>query len=414
MNEIIALRRTQNELLAEARGIHELAKKENRDLNETEAAKFAELTAKVEQAQRTIEREERMALFGAAGKADSNIGMSKNEVGNYSLVRALNAMVTRDWSKAGLEKEASEAVAKRIGRQPNGLYIPLDVQVRDLDLTNGAGAISTNTSTSMIDLLRNKMVLRQAGATFLNDLSGVVQFPKQTGAGSFYWVGEGDAPTESQQTVAQVVLSPKTIGAYTEVTRQLLAQSSLDVEMLVRNDLMTVLALGLDYTALHGDDTVATAGPDGIENITGVGAPTFTASWSGVVALESAVAAANADVGRLGYITNAKMRGMLKSTAKVASSDSVMVWADGQYPLNGYAAYVSNAVRANAGAAEDESYLFFGNWADLLIGTWGAMDVLADPYSVGTTGKTRIIVFQEADVAVKHAASFAYGTAKTA
>lgn len=414
MNDVISMRRKQNSFIAEARTIHEAAKKEQRDLTDDEAAKFAELTNEVERLQRDIEREERLAVFGGASGSTNKIGMSEKDVRDYSIVRALRALVNRDWKDAGLEKEASDAVAKRFGREPNGIYIPFDVQARDLDMTTGAGAMATSTSSSMIDMLRNKLVVRQAGATMLNDLVGTVQLPKQTGAGSFYWVGEGSAPTESNQTIGQVELSPKTIGAWTEVTRQLLAQSSLDVEMAVRNDLMTVLALGIDYTALHGDNGSNANSPDGIENITSVGAPTFTMSHSGIVALESAVAVANADVGRLAYLTNAKVRGKLKVTPRVASTDSVMVWNDGQYPLNGYNTYVTNTVRSNGGVGTDESFVFFGNWSDLIVASWGALDVVVDPYSQSTTGKIRVVVFQEADIDVRHPESFAFGSGTTA
>ena len=407
---IVEMRRKQNALVNEAKEIHNTAVKEGRDLNTAENEKWNALNAEIEGMQKGIEREERLLAFGGQ-KANDELGMSEKEVKDFSVVRAVRALVNRDWRDAAFEKEVSDAVAAKRGRQPQGIYIPTDVMVRDLNATTGAGAVSTTTANSMYDILRNKLVIRQAGATFLGNLSGIVQLPKQTGAGSYYWVGEGVAPTASNQTVGQVELSPKTIGAYTDVTRQLLAQSSLDVEAFVRNDLMTVLALGIDYTALHGDSGVDADSPDGIENISGVGAPTFTASYAGIVALETEVATQNADIGRLAYITNAKMRGKLKTTAKVSSTDSVMVWNDGAAPLNGYNAFVTNTVRSNGGAGTNESFVFFGNWADLLVGTWGPIDIMVDPYSQSSTGKVRVVVFQEADVDVRHNKSFAFGSA---
>lgn len=408
---VIELRRKQNTLVNEAKALHGLAVKEGRDLNAVEQEKWNSLNAEIEGVQKAVEREERLLAFGA--QKEDNIGLTDKEAGEFSIVRAVRALVNRDWREAAFEKEASDAVAAKRGRQPQGIYIPNEVMTRELTLTTGAGAISTQTAGSMYDILRNKLVIRQAGATFLGNLSGVVQLPKQTGAASYYWVGEGIAPTASNQTVGQVELSPKSIAAYTDVTRQLMAQSSLDVEAFVRNDLMTVLALGIDYTALHGDSGADADSPDGIENISGVGAPTFAATYAGIVALESAVAVANADIGRLAYITNAKMRGKLKTVAKVSSTDSVMVWGDGSAPLNGYNAFVTNTVRSNGGGGTNESFVFFGNWADLLIGTWGPLDVMVDPYSLSSTGKVRIVAFQEVDVDVRNAASFAFGSATT-
>jgi hypothetical protein len=111
-------------------------------------------------------------------------------------------------------------------------------------------------------------------------------------------------------------------------------------------------------------------------------------------------------------VTNSKVRGKLKQTAKVASTDSIMVWGDDD-TLNGYPALTSNIVEDDAGDGENESYLWFGNWPMLLIGSWGTIDMLVDPYSQSTTGKTRVIGFMEADVDVRHAAGFGYVTGET-
>ncbi|MEO8501894.1 MAG: phage major capsid protein, partial [Vicinamibacteria bacterium] len=221
---------------------------------------------------------------------------------------------------------------------------------------------------------------------------------------------------EAQQVVGQVLMSPKTVGAFTDISRRLLAQSSIDVEAFVRNDLAQVLAIAMDLAALHG--TGASNQPTGVALTAGIGAVFAGGAanngvnangiapvWADVVNLETAVAVANADVGRLGYITNPKVRGKLKQTQMAANLP--FIWQGKE--LNGYPTFVSSQVRSDItkGSNTTLSAMFFGNWADLIIGMWGALDVLVDPYTGGTSGTVRIVELQDVDIAVRHPASFA-------
>jgi len=427
VKKIIELRRKLAELRKERQAT--IAEAQKLNASGDQAAKVDELIKRAEELQgqendlqMEIEREEKIETLGAeraAEKPASFIGMTEQDLRKYRITRALSALIKRDWRGAELELEASQAVAQRLRKEPNGFFVPFDVQEqrlerRDLDTTTGAGAKSTTfLGGSLIDALRNALVLRQAGASFMSDLVGIVQIPRVTGKHQWYWVGEGLAPTESNLTVGQVELSPKTIGAWQEFTRQLLAQTSLDIELLVRNDIAMMLAEGLDYTALHGDSAVNANSPDGLTKIAGVATPSGGLTWAGAVNLETSVAVANAAGASMVYVTNAKVRGKLKQTVKVANTDSVFVWTDDN-TVNGYPAYVSNIVEDNAGVGQDESYLFFGNWPMLLIGSWGTIDIMVDPYSQSTTGKTRVIGFLEADIDVRHAQGFGFVTGATA
>src|SRR6056297_554484 len=173
----------------------------------------------------------------------------------------------------------------------------------------------------------NRSVINQVGATMMTGLQGNVAFPRQTGAATGYWVAEGGAPTESQQGFDQVPLIPKTYGAFTEYTRQLLLQSSIDIETFVRNDLARVLALGIDLAALYGSGS--SNQPKGISNQSGINAPTAFAAanptFAEVVAMESAIAADNADEGTMAYVCRPDMRGHFKSTEKF-SSTGMTIW----------------------------------------------------------------------------------------
>jgi HK97 family phage major capsid protein len=133
-------------------------------------------------------------------------------------------------------------------------------------------------------------------------------------------------------------------------------------------------------------------------------------TWDHIVKLETEVAVDNADIGALAYMTNPKVRGKLKATPRTATYGDIMVWEGNDTPLNGYPAYVTNQVRSDLTKGTSSgvcSAIFFGNWNDLLIGMWGALDILVDPYSNSTSGTVRVVAFQDVDIAVRHPESFA-------
>lgn len=422
--KIVEMKEKRAELLKRAREIVERAQEEERALTAEEREQYDKIMQEVDDLTETIRRMEKAAAYDAVldqhGRvvSEGRIGMSQQEVRQYSLLRAIRAAASGDWRGAELEREASQAVAEQLGREPRGFFVPLDflaAEQRDMikgTASQGGYLVATELLTqSFIEMLRNRMVVQAAGATVLSGLVGDIAIPKQTGGATAYWVAESGAPTESQQTLAQVAMDPKTVGAYTDISRKLLLQASLDVEAFVRRDLATVLALAIDYAALHGSGTGNE--PTGIENTSGIGLVSIGANggpptWSHIVQLETEVAQDNADVGALAYITNAKVRGKLKETEK-ASGTGIFVWGDGPTPLNGYRALVSNQVRSDLtkGTGTNLSAIFFGNWNDLIIGQWGTLDILVDPYTGGTSGTVRVIAFQDVDVAVRHAESFA-------
>lgn len=348
----------------------------------------------------------------------ADIGMDKREVQRFSLLRVLNALANPSDAAAqraaAFERECSDAVAAKLGKAARGIYLPYDVQKRDLTVgTNTAGGHTVATDLmagDFITLLRNAMVIMGMGTRMMTGLQGNVAIPKQTAAATAYWVAESGSPTESQQAFAQVTMSPKTVGAYTDISRKLIAQSSLDVEALVQQDLATVLGLAIQQAAING--TGANNQPSGLLTLitpsvaggTDGAAPT----WAHIIELESDVAVANADVGTLSYLTNAKVRGKLKTTSKVSGQNG-FVWDGGDTPLNGYRAAVTNAVPSNLtkGSGTALSAILFGNFADLLIGMWGSLDLTVDPYSMSTSGTVRVVALQDVDIAVRQAESFA-------
>lgn len=348
----------------------------------------------------------------------ADIGMSNSEVKRFSVVRAINALANPGdaaaQKAAAFERDCSEAASAKIGKQSRGFMVPYDVQKRDLTVgapTGGGNLVATDLlSGSFIDILRNAMVINTLGVRTLTGLNGMIAIPKQTGAATAYWVAENGAPTESQQTVGQVTMSPKTVGAFSDISRRLLLQSSIDVEAMVQNDLATVLGLAIQQAAINGSGSANQ--PSGLLTLvtpsviggTDGAAPT----WAHIIALETSISAANADIGTMGYLTNAKVRGKLKGTDKFSSAGQP-VWEAGNMPLNGYRAAVTNAVPSNLtkGNQSLSSAILFGNFADLVIGMWGGLDLMVDPYTGSTAGTVRVVALQDVDVALRNVESFA-------
>ena len=355
-------------------------------------------------------RGELLNVIGNKPLDNTEIGLAPKEVRQFSLLKAIRAHANPTdraaQQAAAFELEASAAASEAYGREAQGIMIPNEVlrswAVRDLNTTDDAAVIADDfRGGSFIDVLRNQSSVMQAGATMLSGLSGNVKIPKKTAASAASWIStEGGAASESEPTLGQVTMAPKTLGAFTDITRLMMMQSSLDIEALVRNDLSTAIALAIDLGALAG--TGSSGQPTGVKNTSGINAPTnFAAAnptFAEVVAMETAVAEDNALSGNLAYIAPAGMYGALKTTAKDAGSGQFVVGPDGN--MNGYNTIVSNQVTAGD--------LYFGNFADLLIGMYGGLDIVVDPYTSSTSGTVRIVALQTCDVAVRHAVSFAF------
>lgn len=365
----------------------------------------------------------------------ADLGLSRQEIKRFSWMRALRALAfaksdnaAQFVAEASYERELSAAASKAAGVTPKGLMVPTDVLRaplmqegqgstmetlvrmlasigrRDLTVglaTGGGHLVATDLlMASFIELLRNRMVLQRAGMTVLNGLVGNIAIPRQTGGATAFWVAESGNPTESQQAFDQVTMTPKTVGAFTDYSRRLLLQTSLDVENFIRLDLAKIIGLELDRVGLYGSG--AANQPLGIKNVSGINTVDFAANaptWPEIVNLETQVAADNADVGTLAYIINATGRGGLKTTEKAAST-GIFIWEPGN-TVNGYRTEVSNQVAAND--------FLFGNWADLLLGMWSGLDLLVDPFTGSTSGTVRVVALQDVDFAVRHPESFCRG-----
>jgi hypothetical protein len=353
----------------------------------------------------------------------ASLGASEREIKCYSVTRAIQSCLLRKTNVPdGLEGELHTEMSKRnISAEAGGFWVPPDAMIskrmnrrqqRDLNVSQfgqGGATVQTSILTPIIEILRNRMVCDRLGVQGMAGLEGNVAIPRQTGAATAYSLPEQSTLTKSTQALDQILLTPRRVGAFNNYSRQLLLQSSVDVENFLREDLMKVLALKWDSLILQGQG--GGSEPTGILNTTGIGALMFggTATWAQVIAFETALSLANADLGNMAYVTTPGVRGRWKAVAKTGVGVTSVVpiflwekgaWADGSNDgeVNGYRAAATNQIANNL--------VFFGNWEDVIHALWGGYDVIVDPYTNATDATTRITVNTFGDVAVRHAASF--------
>lgn len=352
------------------------------------------------------------------------IGLTDKEARGFSFRKLMLALTSpageskRDAEGARFELEVCQAAADAMQhRSAKGLVLPLDVLAavpmqRGTDVVSiktasgytGSGGNTVQTqllSQSFIDILRNRTVIMQLG-TELSGLVGNIDIPRQTTGASASWIGEDADSTQEDVDFDLVSLRPKTVTNFMEVTRKMLMQSSLGIEAILRREMAAGLALQMDLKGFYGTGLSDT--PTGIKATSGINsfywATDNTPLYTELVRMETEIASDNADVPSMAYVTNPVIRGYAKGARKIATStDSITLWEPGN-TLNGYRTEITNQV-----ATGD---VFFGNWADMLIGMWGGLDLTVDPYTHSKKGRIRIVGFQDVDFTVRRAASFCY------
>lgn len=410
--------------IAAMRALTEAAGREDRDLSDDEKRAFdshkatlGRLDGDLERATFLADAERSMAVDPKAPRR-GNDGTFEEACGRFSVTRAIGGMIAPSEVDAGLEHEVSREIATRTGRKPQGIWIPHEIfrEQRAVTTAGSGGNLVERVLRDdlFIDRLRQALTVQRLGATVLNDLvpGAPVDLPRLTGSAATYWVAEHSAITSSDHTYDKVSLAPKTVGALVEYSRRMLLNATPSVENVVRMDLTKAVATEIDAKAIAGDGTGNT--PTGVLNVSGTNAVDHGATggpptWAKVLEFIESIDLDNALAGALGWLTNGKVVRKARSTPKVASTDSVMIMQE-PGSLAGYPLLTSNAVPSNftEGAGSNLSGAIFGNWADLLVGYWGALDIVPNPYSdtVYSKGGVLIIALQDVDVQVRHPESF--------
>lgn len=393
------------------------------------------------------EREQKQYSYGRAILAAANAAEGKRDACfeldiSQELERTLPADYRRRGGlliptslrgRAGAQASVGASVRGRLGLE----------QLRKLEDMTRTGVIDSQTANAikevvftvyggeLIEILRNQAMVVAMGARVLTGLSSPIAFPRETGDVTANWVAEnsGTDVTASNVTTDLVSLVPKTLQATTAYSRQLLVQSSVDVEAMVRQSIAAKHALAWDLAAIHGTGS-GNNQPLGIYNQTGVLTVDFSnaafsntgqlIAYTGVTEMEDQVASSNALRGELGYLTTPGIATDAKRTLKfpgAAIAQGGPLWEgtllEGE--MNGYESRATNQVSktlGTGGAPTGGTFhgLIFGNWEEVIIGQFGgAMEMIVDPYSKKKQGLIEVASFQMADVAIRHPVSFCVG-----
>lgn len=334
-----------------------------------------------------------------------NVDLSSREKESYSLLRAISASASGDWSKAGLEKEISDTIGQRSGNaSQGGFYMPADMQWGRRDLTvgtNNAGGFLVGTDhdgASFIDALRAAMVTTRLGARVMSNLQGNVAIPKLATGTSTYWVAEDGAPTEGQPVFASVSLTPKNLASFVQISRNLLVQSDPSVEAVIQDDITQAIAVAIDAAALAGSGS--SNQPTGILSTTGIGSVSFASAgaptFAEIVAIESAIAADNAMGANMAFVTTPALAGTLKTTTKDSGSGR---FVSEENSIMGYSVNPTSSMTANT--------ILLGDFSQLMIAQFGAIEVITERNA--QTGQLTLGLHAMVDIGVRHAESFAKG-----
>lgn len=316
--------------------------------------------------------------------------------------KALLAISTKDWSDAPFEKSVFDETRKKalsVGTDSAGGYI-----------------VPTEYIAEIIELLRAKTVVLQAGARVLAGLSGSpVEIPKQTGAGTAYWVGENTTITASDQTFGQVALTPKTCAAITKLSNKLLKLATPDVERFVREDLAALISRAIDAAALFGDG--ASSNPTGIASTTGINTVAIGTNGGALTIdhlydmlyendLDNAVGDRMAWVlhprtlSGLKKLKDAQNRYLLQPDPTLATRNTML----------GFPVFSTTQLRINLtkGTGTNLSEVYLGDFNQLLIGQWGNLELLASQEAGGAfeANQTFVRVIQDIDVGIRQATAF--------
>jgi len=345
------------------------------------------------------------------------------EQGRYSLINAIRAAATGDWSNAGFERECSRALEQQTGRSARGFMFPANLQMNRASQLAGTANVGGHVvetqllAEQFVDALRKKLRVAELGATMLPGLVGNVAIPRRTSTQSTYWVAESGTITSAATNFDQVSMTPKTVGALSSWSRILELQSTPAIESLLRADMVSQVATAIDLAAINGSGS--SNQPRGILNTSGIGSVAggtngATVTFDHLADLKREVAIDDADAPTAAFLTNAKVEAKLSKAQATTGQyliDPSGVASGAPTTVFGRRFSVSNQVPSNLtkGTASGTcSAVLYGNFADLLIGMWGATDILVNPFGTGyTNGDVEIRIMQTVDIAVRHPESFA-------
>ena len=349
----------------------------------------------------------------------AEVGLNEKQRGQYSFLNAIRAASSGDWSKAGLEREISNEIASRSGKEARGFYLPMDIGWGQRDQTVGTdsqGGFLKGTDhlgNEFIGEVYANSVVASLGGRVMTGLQGDIAIPKLSASvTNTAFVAEGSAPSEGAGVFAQVTMAPKTLATYVDYTRKLALQSDPSVEQILRNDIVQTMAAKIDQVALNGGGSNEPSGilQESDTNVVAIATNGGAVTYAKVVDMEAAIASDNALTGTLNFATTPGVQGAMRQIPRQGSG------VEGNFILNdsnsilGHNVTVSTNVPSNLtkGSTSGTCHaLILGDFSQVMMGFWSGVDVVVDSSTLSTSGGTRIAFFQDVDVAVRIPNAFA-------
>ena len=394
----------------EARTLSDTVINAGRAFTAEERSKIETIQKEVEDIDATIAIESRQAAIESQ-RAPKLTDGEQRDMARFDIGRMLRSMhASAKGAKSSLDGIEAEMVqegereARSAGIESAGLFLPRSFvrrchERRDLTATgqtsvagDQGGMVIATEKAGLLDDFFNASVMRSAGATVLEGLVGNLDIPRLVSGTAPVKKTENEAAGEYTPTTAKLSLTPKRLPAFIDISEQLLKQSPQAIEAIVRAHITNQMLAVQEAAFFHGSGTNEAngiAGTSGIGSVVG-GTDGAAPTWAHIVGLETAVDANNAVFGNLHYVSNGQIRGKLKQTAKISSTDSLTILDDRNGGLlNGYSPLWTNAVsrtltKGSSGAVA--SAIFFGNFADYWIGYWGgiSLELIRDSASAKT------------------------------
>lgn len=326
----------------------------------------------------------------------NNIAMKKQ---NFSLLKAIRSVVNGEQFDKNTAAVIAEgrSIMSAANQAVNGqIVIPVESRAEgDTTPTTPANGIMATVATAgmenvaedkldIVEPLRNRSALGVAGATFLTGLVGDLSIPVYSGS-NCAWKGEVVTADNGAGEFTEVSLKPKRLTAFIDISKQFIYQDSNSAEEMLRRDLVNAIAEKLEMTILGSEAGTATK-PEGLFN--GVTADTAAVKFGDIVDWEADLE--NANIGEIKYIVNPSAKAILRKTAKDTGS-GLFVMADGEIEGN---EVISSASVVKKG-------VILGDFRELVIGQWGALDVVVDPYTKAADGQIRVVVNAYFDAALR-------------
>ncbi|MCE7071996.1 phage major capsid protein [Dyadobacter sp. CY327] len=383
---------------------------DKRSLNAEERTSFTTLTSEVAELDSQIATARALEAFaagraasvgsGAEGNRDTSKG-DQRDLAGFNLNRALLARIEQrslDGVEAEMQVEAEKrALADGIELSGNGIVVLENVpQKRGQTVTlqtnnpgDQGGVLVEKKVQGVLEVLQANTFLDKVGARFMTGLTGNLSFPVQETMPVIQELTEIEQMTDSEILFSAFDMIPARRGTTIPVSKQLLKQTSFDMQNFVITAIAEALAQKMNAEAISNLLTIITSGNG---NLLALGTNGAVPTYNDIVALEGLVDQYNHNRGEAKYLTNSKVRAKLKTTQKFTGTNGEAVYSDADV-LNGYKAIISNVVPSNltkGTATGIASAIIFGNFSDFFVGTWGGTEYIVDPYSAKRKAQVEI------------------------